>query len=346
MMTEEIGTPDTVLVTGGTGFLASWIIAGLLHRGYQVRTTVRDLAKADQVRAAVAEDAGAEASKRVEFAVADLLVDEGWDEAVAGVDYVMHTASPLGTVAGQDPISTAREGVHRVLAAAERAGAKRVVITSSGVTAVPDDLTQKADESVWANPSGKPAEAYNDSKILSERDAWDVAATAGFELVVVMPTFIQGPVLGVPGLDGSSQIIRLLLTGGVPAIPKLGWDIVDVRDVAELHILAMIAPEAAGQRLLGGSGNFLWWRDIAAILRKELAEHAQKVPTRTMPDLLIKVLAGVNGQMAMMRPLLGRKVLVDSSKAHTLLGWKTTRPAEQTIVDTANSLRTKGALRK
>jgi dihydroflavonol-4-reductase len=335
---------ETVLVTGGTGYLARWVIAGLLQRGYQVRATVRSLAKADQVRGAVGEQVGEEAAGAIDFAATDLLADDGWDRAVAGVDYLLHTASPLGFNPGEDLVRIAREGVRRALGAAARAGVTRAVFTSSGVTAVPGDPGGPANETVWAEPSGSPLRKYRDSKILAERDAWDLAAKTGLELSAVLPTFMQGPMLGAPGREGSVEIIRRTLTGGVPAMPNIGWDVVDVRDVAELHILAMTSPAAAGQRFLG-SGSWLWWSDVSRILREKLPDESAKAPTRTMPDFMVKMIGRVNAQMAMLGPDLGRKTLVDSSKARTMLGWHT-RPTDQTIIDTATALKAKNALSK
>ncbi|WP_432928220.1 NAD-dependent epimerase/dehydratase family protein [Microbispora sp. CA-135349] len=333
---------ETVLVTGGTGYLAGWVISGLLQRGYRVRTTVRGLDRAEQVRAAVGEQAGGRAAGAVEFAAVDLLHDDGWDEAVAGADYVLHTASPMPLGSGVDLITTAREGTRRVLGAAARAGVKRAVLTSSGVTADTGDPDTAATESVWTAPSGTPLRAYPDSKILAERDAWDLAAATGLELTAVLPTFMLGPTLGASNRPGTVEIIRRLLTREIPAVPNIGWNIVDVRDIAELHIIAMTSPTAAGQRFLG-SGSFWWYQDIARILREKLPDEAAKVPTRTMPDIVVKLLARLNPQMAMLRPELGRTRLVDSSKARTQLGWHL-RPAEETIIDTATALIANNAL--
>jgi dihydroflavonol-4-reductase len=327
---------ETVLVTGGTGYLAGWVIAGLLQRGYQVRTTVRSLDKAQQVRDAVSEQAGGQAAGTIEFAAADLLGDEGWDVAAAGADYVLHTASPMPFGSDVDLIATAREGTRRVLGAAARAGVRRAVLTSSGVTADTGDPGTPATEATWTAPSGTPVRAYPDSKILAERDAWDLAAATGLELTTVLPTFMQGPMLGPPDRPGTVEIIRRLLDGKIPAVPNIGWNVVDVRDIAELHILAMTSPAAAGQRFLG-SGSFLWYRQIARILREKLPDEAAKVPTRTMPDIAVKLLARRNPQLAMLRPELGRTRLVDSGKARTRLGWHP-RPTEQTIIDTATAL--------
>jgi dihydroflavonol-4-reductase len=331
----------SVLVTGGTGYLAGWVIAGLVERGFTVRTTVRDTTRAPRIRAAVSEQVGAERASTVEVVAADLLGDEGWEEAMSGIEHVVHTASPLGFTPGQDLIRIAREGTERVLRVAARVGVSRAVVTSSGVTAIRPHETTPATEAEWAEPSGLRAREYNDSKIIAEREAWSVAAETGLELAAVLPTFMQGPMLGAPNREGSVEVIRRTLTGGVPAIPRVGWDVVDVRDIATLHILAMTDPRAAGERFLG-SGEWLWWTDIARILREQLPDDARKVPTRRMPDTVVKLLGLVNSQMAGLRLDLGKEVTVDSTKARTVLGWQS-RPGEQTIVDTARALIEKDA---
>lgn len=224
----------------------SWVIAGLLQRGYQVRTTVRSLDKTGQVRAAVSEQAGERAAGKIEFAAVDLLRDDGWDEAVAGADYVLHTASPMPFDSGADLITTAREGTRRVLGAAARAGVRRAVFTSSGNAAGSADPDTPVTETIWNEPSGTPPRAYPDSKILAERDAWDLADATGLELTAVLPTFMLGPLLGTPNRPGTAVVIRRLLTREIPAVPNIGWNVVDLRDIAELHILAMTSPAAAG----------------------------------------------------------------------------------------------------
>jgi dihydroflavonol-4-reductase len=331
-----------VLVTGGSGYLAGWVMAGLVERGFTVRTTVRDVGRASTIRAGVGEQLGPERASAIEVVSADLLSDQGWDEAMSGVEYVVHTASPLGFNPGQDLIRIASEGTQRVLLAAARAGVSRAVVTSSGVTAIGPDRAEPAVEEVWAQPSGLPARKYNDSKIIAEREAWSVAAATGLELATVLPTFMQGPMLGAPSREGSVEVIRRTLTGGLPAIPHVGWDVVDVRDIATLHILAMTDPRAANGRFLGSAG-WLWWADVARILREQLPDDARKVPTRNMPDVIVKLLGLLNPQMAGLRLDLGKRVTVDSTKARTDLGWQS-RPPEQTIVDTARALVAKGAI--
>ncbi len=327
----------TVVVTGGTGYLAGWVITGLLERGYQVRATVRDPSKAGRLRAAVGAHTSEAAAASVELVRADLLDDEGWDAALDGADSVLHTASPTPFDTGADLIRTAREGTRRVLEAAARAGVQRVVLTSSGVTAIPDDPEVTATEMMRSTPVGDAPHIYPDSKILAEQDAWEIASATGLALTAVLPTFMQGPPLGDADRSGTIDVIRRLITGKLPALPRIGWNVVDVRDVAELHLLAMTSPAAAGERFLG-SGAFLWYSDIARIIRDGMPDIAEQVPTRRMPDLAVKALSRINPQMAMIRQELGRTRLVDSSKARDILGWKTREP-EQTILDTARAIR-------
>jgi dihydroflavonol-4-reductase len=336
-MIEETEAPagETVLVTGGTGYLASWLIAGLLERGYGVRTTVRDLGRADRIRDAIGERTPAEG---LTFAQADLLSDEGWDAAVTGTDYVLHAASPLPTDRSQDLVVVAREGVNRVLDASVKAGVRRVVLTSSGFAAAAGHVDDLVDETFWGETSNKPVDAYARAKVLSERDAWSFVNSddSGLELTTILPGLIQGPALGRTGDGSASEITQRLLAGKMPALPNIGWGIVDVRDVADLHIRAMTAPQAAGERFLA-VGEFLWWREIAEILRAQLGEQASKVRTRKLPDLVVRLGARVNPDMAMLVPMLGQHIRVDSSKADRLLSW-TTRPATDSILDAARSL--------
>jgi dihydroflavonol-4-reductase len=327
----------TVVVTGGSGYLAGWIITGLLERGYHVRATVRDPSKAGRLRADIAARTGEEAAASIELVHADLLDDQGWDAALAGADFVLHTASPTPFDAGADLIKTAREGTKRVLEAAARARVRRVVLTSSGVTAVPDDPKTEATEVMRSVPAGDAAHVYPDSKILAEQDAWEIASATGLELTAVLPTFMQGPPVGDADRSGTIDIIRRLISGRLPALPRIGWNVVDVRDIAELHILAMVNSAAAGERFLG-SGTFLWYADIAEIVRDGIPDLAAKVPTRRMPDFVLRALSHINAQMAMIRPELGRTRFVDNSKARNLLAW-TTRDVRETILDTANAIR-------
>jgi len=325
---------DQVLVTGGSGFIASWCIVALLRRGYRVRTTVRSAAKQAAVRAAIV--ATGTSVEALTFAIADLTGDAGWDAAMSGCAYVLHVASPLG--GSHDLLEPARDGTLRVLRAAVDAGAKRVVMTSAAAAArLPREATGIADETVWSDPADPRFDAYRRSKILAERAAWDLIAGKPIELTTILPGAVFGPAL-LDGQHGSLQIIRRMLDGALPGVPRLAFWIVDVRDLAELHVRAMIEPRAAGERFLG-TGELMWMMDIATTLRARLGARGAKVPTRQLPSFVVHLLALVSPQLKALTPELGRRNDVTSEKARHVLGFAP-RPAVETIVDTANYLLT------
>lgn len=340
------GRTETVLVTGGTGYVAGWCIAGLLKLGYNVRTTIRSLAKEPAVREAVAAEA--ESGDRLSVYAADLMADAGWKEAMDGCDYVLHIASPLGTAPSKDPndlILPAREGTLRVLRAATEAGVKRVVMTSSLAAATPVKPTenQVIDESIWSDPEDKFLDAYRKSKVLAEMAAWQFMKEykGPTTLTTILPGAIFGPVLSANSL-GSVQVISRLVQGRVPGTPRLGFEIVDVRDLADLHIRAMTAPEAAGQRFIA-VGDFMWMAEIAGTLRSRLGAMGSKVPTRKLPDFMLRLASRFDPSLRSIVPMLGRKYRSSPAKAKRLLGWSS-RPAAETVVDTANSLIAKSAI--
>jgi nucleoside-diphosphate-sugar epimerase len=325
---------ETVLVTGGTGFVGGWCIADLLNRGYAVRTTIRDPMRAAAVRNA------AGGGGRLTVAVADLGSDDGWDDAVAGCDYVLHVASPLGAGGRggeQALIGPARDGTLRVLGAATRAGVKRVVMTSSTAAATPSDPRATADETVWTDPADRNLTAYRRSKLLAERAAWDFMA--GYQgdttLTTILPVAIFGPLRSADNA-GSVDVIARLLTGRPPVLPRFGFTIVDVRDLADLHIQAMISNAAAGQRFIG-AGDFMWLADIADTLRAYLGPRASKVPSRGIPDVVVRTIARFVPALRTLVPLLGRQLTFSSAKAQRMLGFSP-RPAAATIMDCAESL--------
>jgi dihydroflavonol-4-reductase len=280
----------TVLVTGGSGFIGGWCIVGLLEKGYTVRTTVRNLARESEVRTHLAK--AAPDLSRLSFFAADLMSDAGWDEATQGCDYVLHVASPLGVAEPKDPnvlITPAREGAKRAINAAIKAGVKRVVMTSSVAACHGDDATPEytSDETVWTDVKAPHVSAYTQSKTLAERAAWELIGEKGgaTTLATVNPSLVLAPVLS-GDYSESVQVIQRLLSGKVPGIPKLGFNIVDARDVADLHIRAMTAPEAAGQRFIAAA-NFAWMSELAELLRARLGDAASKVPTRKVPGFVL-----------------------------------------------------------
>jgi dihydroflavonol-4-reductase len=329
----------TVLVTGGSGFLGGWCVVELLRRGYRVRTTVRDLSRETEVRAKVA--AQVDGGDRLSVGVADLEGDAGWEQAVAGCDYVLHVASPFPPAQPKDPdelIVPAREGTLRVLRAALDAGAERVVVTSSvaavrgGVTETPAPLT----EADWTDGDNTALQPYTRSKALAERAAWDLAAERGetAKLAVVNPGAILGPVLGAERSTSLAMVERLLK--GMPGTPRIGFSVVDVRDVADLHVRAMTAPEAGGERFIAVA-RFQWMADIAAVLRERLGPAAAKVPKRGVPDFVVRGMGVFDPSVRSIAKQLGEKVELSSAKAESTLGWLP-RPLEETIVDCARSL--------
>jgi dihydroflavonol-4-reductase len=333
---------QTVLVTGGSGFLGGWCLVELLQRGYRVRTTVRDLAREGQVRADVGSQV--EVGGRLAVVAADLMNDQGWAEAVDGCDYVLHVASPFPPAQPKDPdelIVPARDGTLRVLRASLAAGVKRIVLTSS-VAAVRNagpDLSdgRELTEADWTDPDNPHLTPYTRSKTIAERAAWDYMRAQGAEdrLVTVQPGAIIGPVLG-QGRSYSLQAIDRMLTGRMPGLPRLGFSFIDVRDVAALEVGAMTATEAAGQRLIAAD-SFLWFTDVAAILREQLGSDARKVPRRKVPDLAVRLLALFDPEVRSVVGELGQKTTYSTENARRRVGW-TPRPIEETIVDCAWSL--------
>jgi len=336
---------ETVLVTGGSGFIGGWCIVELLRRGYVVRTTVRSLAKEAAVRTAIGAEV--DPGDRLSFHAAELTSDAGWDEAAAGCDYVLHVASPLGTQQPKvqdDLIVPARDGALRALRAAAKAGVKRVVMTSSVSASSPDDRTPDSvsDESQWTSRAEGIGRAYDQSKMLAERAAWDfAAANSGTELVTILPSLVLGPVL-TPDNLGSVQVVSRLMSGKVPGVPRIGFTLVDVRDVADAHIRAMTSPEAAGERFIVAH-EFRWMGEIAGTLKARLGARAAKVPTRKLPDFVLRLIALFDPELRLVVPGLGRRHSFTSAKAQRVLGW-TPRPVEESIADCGASLVEKGAV--
>ncbi|HEV7651984.1 MAG TPA: NAD-dependent epimerase/dehydratase family protein [Actinophytocola sp.] len=335
---------ELVLVTGGSGYVGGWCAAELLRRGYEVRTTVRspgrERAVADAVSAAV-DPAG-----RLSFAVADLTSDDGWAAAVKDVDYVLHVASPLG-ITGTDPdalVAAARGGTLRVLRAATAAGVRRVVLTSAANAASPSSYATEGvtDETLWTDPGDPSLIPYRRSKTLAERAAWDFMAEHGAEhrgateLTTVLPGAVFGPILSTSTI-GSVDIVRRMLSGAMIGVPRIGFEIVDVRDLADVHIRAMTAPAAAGERFLA-TGEFTWMAEMARTLRDGLGPQARKVRNLRIPDFAVRLAARFgDASLREITPALGRRNRHSIEKARRLLDWQP-RPAAATVLDCARSL--------
>ena len=321
-----------VLVTGATGYAAGFCIRELLEHGYDVRGSVRNLktSNVDHLRPL----------GEVEFVQAILDDDAGWDEAVAGCDYVLHVASPIPFHAPKhedEVIRPAVDGTKRVITAAAKAGVKRVVYTSSLDTVTQNSATadrMRTDDD-WSDLA--QSSAYGKSKILAEKAAWELSQKLGVEVSVVLPGAIVGPQLqDHVNKDSTSDLVRRILAGGMPAIPPISLGFSDVRDLATAHRLAMEVPGAAGNRYICADGP-LWLSDVARILKDEYGPKGYKISTRSVPAWVIRAMALLNDEAKLAASQFGANYHVTAEKARRDLGW-VQRPVQQTIVETAELL--------
>jgi dihydroflavonol-4-reductase len=342
-----------VLVTGGTGFLAIWTIVHLFRQGYRVRTTVRKLARVNEIQACLrAANISEDQILSLEVVEADLLKDSGWAEAVHGVTYILHLASPFPAQLPKneaDLINPARDGTLRVLCAARDARSVDRVVMTSSFAAVGYGHSQdrfKSDsipftETDWTDLSSGTVPPYQKSKTLAELAAWEFMKTecngSKLELAVINPVSIYGPALGKD--DGTSlRAICELLQGTTPGVPRLCYGIVDVRDCADMHLRAMTDPGARNERFLCIGEGSLWMEDLAKILKKNLGSQAKKVPTMVMPNLLVRGLAVFLPIARLILYDLDHEKKISNAKAKEILGWQWQYTNEQAVVASAISI--------
>ena len=333
-----------VVVTGGSGYVGTHVIEQLLASGYSVVATVRSADAEARVRASLTQSD----TSRLSFVLAELTTDGGWDEALSGATYVIHTASPFPAAQPDDPeelIVPARDGALRVLRAADRAGVRRVVLTSSfaAVGYSRNNLDVPFTEDDWTDPSGDQT-PYVKSKTIAERAAWDYVAQpdVNVELSVINPVAIIGP---VHGRDFASSIgmVLMLTSGMMPGNPKLSFGVVDVRDVADLHIRAMLHPAAAGKRFLAVSRSPVWVQEMALALHRLTPEFARKVPRRQLPSWLVRLAAKKQPALASFTSELGKAKLISNHQAVTLLDWHP-RSVDESLEATVRSLAAVGVI--
>jgi len=324
---------EKVLLTGITGYIGQHCAYELLKNGYEVVGTIRSRAKADSTRSAIESVVKAD---RLSFAQADLLSDDGWDEAIKGCTYVMHVASPFVLAEPKDEndlIAPAVEGTKRVVAAARRAGVKRLVLTSSIAAIMGGRGTGLFGPDTWSDTSANIG-AYLKSKTLAEQAAWKVAEGGEMELIVINPGGVFGPSLGAK-IDGASvDIIKRMIAGKMPMIPDMAMGMIDVRDVARLHVKALTADGAAGKRFIAASAEPIEMSTVVNILRKA---GYNKVPSLKAPTLLLKIMSLIDTEAKGMIPLLGSKASFDNRATFEVLDWNP-MPIETSIKEMAAAI--------
>ena len=315
---------EKVLVTGITGYIGQHCAAELLRHGYEVAGTIRSSAKADATRTAIARVANVE---KLSFVEADLLSDKGWSEAMSGCTFVLHVASPFlleEPIDENELISPAVQGTKRVVAAAQRAGVERLVLTSSTFAIIAGKDTGQYGPNDWSDTNANIG-AYAKSKTLAERAAWEVAKAGSMELAVINPGAVFGPSLGAT-IDGQSvTMMTKMINGKVPMVPDMAMGMVDVRDVARLHVAAMTASGAAGKRFIACTAEPVEMATLAKVLREA---GYKKVPSLKAPTFLLKFMSHFDREAKGMLPFIGKKAVLDNSATFKVLKWNPTQMAD------------------
>ena len=334
---------EIVLVTGGTGFVGTQCILQLLQKGYNVRTTLRSTNKKDKVIESL-KLGGITSFDNLAFIEASLTNDDNWDEATKGYKYVLSVASHVFFTSPKDEneaIRPAVEGILRVLKAARNAGVTRVIMTSNfGAVGFSNKSSEhETTEADWTDPNEKGLSIYEKSKLLAERAAWDFIEKEGndLEFATINPVAIFGPSLS-PHISGSLDLILHLLDGSTKLVPNIPLNIIDVRDVADLHIHAMTNPKANGQRFIASADGQISLPEIAALLKNKMPDTAKKVSIKTLPDWIVNFASLFSQYAKEGRLFLEISRNVSNAKAKTVLGWKPIANNEKIVLDSVESM--------
>ena len=329
---------EKVLVTGASGYIAEHCIVELLKNGYAVKGSLRNMERENEVRDAIKKETQ---DDNLEFCQLDLLSDDGWDDAMWDCDYLMHVASPFTIDAPKDEnelIKPAKEGTLRALNAAKKAGIKKVVLTSSTAAISSHMKGGTADHDTWTDIDSEYVTAYQKSKTIAEKSAWEFINNQDennkLEMAVINPGGVMGPQLG-NDLDGAStQIISQVISGKFPMIPSISFPYIDVRDVAKLHLKAMVTPEANGKRFIAAHANPTWMYDIAETLYNS---GYKKVKLKKAPSFLLKMIGLIDKRTKGLVPMLDKYVLIDNSQTINILKWEP-MPLDQAFIEHAKSI--------
>lgn len=332
--------PQTVLVTGATGYIAKHIVLQLLEAGYTVKGSARSTSREAELRSALETHiSDPSALERLSVVALDLSKDDGWDTAMEGVDVLMHTASPFPLTQPKDENETIRpavDGAMRAVKAARKAGINRVIMTSSTVAIMNTDLpagrTTYTEED-WSDLTGPMASPYNKSKTMAEKAVWDwqKAEAPDMQITMINPTFVQGAPLD-KNFGTSVEVVERLVKGSDPMLPNIGFPVVDVRDIALMHLRALERPESIGKRFIGVD-RFMWFAEMAKLLKSD--HPNRKIPTRVAPNFFIRFLSLFDASIKTILPQLGQKQDVSGAQARNILGIE--------FRDTAKSIRDTGA---
>ena len=333
---------EKVLVTGGTGFIGLHCLQQLLDKGYKVRTTIRSESRKQEVLEAMKKHSSN--CENLEFYIADLLKDDGWKEAVEGSKYVLHVASPffLGEPENEDVfIKPAVEGTLRVLKACADADVQKVVLTSSFAAVGYGHPREKEvyTEEDWSSVDGEIS-AYAKSKTLAEKAAWEfvenLEESKKFDLTVINPVAVTGPML-TSDIGSSNDFLLKLISGSMPACPKIHMGYIDVRDVAKAHIFSMTEEKTNGERIIV-SENEMFFAEVGKTLNEA---GFKKSPTKELPNFLVKIMSFFVGELKTLLSALDRKGDIDKTKAERFFNWEYIS-TEQSVTETAQQLQEMG----